>query len=136
MFFKKTGAVPLNYRSILPLVFPIYRIPYMLFFCEGDGGGICWSTVSPKILFHFQKYLLFKKYCTNIIWWLRNRSRRKEKSLIFDLFHAFDYIGRSHKSDYFSPKRLIFLHLRATNSELPSNISIVIKMDKTSWTYI
>ena len=56
-------------------------------------------------------------------WYLRYRCTRKEKSLRYDLFKAFDYIKISHKSDFFSPKRHIFLNTCATCSELPFNIS-------------
>ena len=44
--------------------------------------------------------------------------------MLFELFTAFDKIGRSHKLD-FSPKRFIFLHNCATCSELPYDISTV-----------
>ena len=44
-------------------------------------------------------------------------------TLLFGLFKAFDYIGSSRESDFFSPTRPIFLHACATYSKLPSNIS-------------
>ena len=45
-----------------------------------------------------------------------------EKFLIFDLFKAFNSIT----TDFFSPKRPIFLHACATCSELPFNISTLL----------
>ena len=47
----------------------------------------------------------------------------KEQFLLFDLYKSFDKIKSSHKSEFFSSKRLIFLYAGATCSELPSNIS-------------
>ena len=67
---------------------------------------------------------------------LRNRCARWEYSLLFDLFKAFDlfetlnyviqWFESSHESDFFHPKRLIFLQACATCSELPSNISATV----------
>ena len=91
------------------------------------------------------------------------RRARKEQSLLFGLFQAFDYIGADQKN-------IFFLHAWATSSELPSNKSTMLciamkpdinnnilvthstlllllcvtqvlsihtrcKLDKTSWTY-
>ena len=57
----------------------------------------------------------------------QNRFARKEQSLLSDLLKAFDEIESSHKSDIISPKRPIFIHVRATYSGLPSNISTMIR---------
>ena len=51
---------------------------------------------------------------------LTNSCARKEQSLLFDLFKAFDKVESRQKS---GPKRRIFLHACSTCSELPSNIS-------------
>ena len=48
---------------------------------------------------------------------------QKEIEMLYDLFKAFDQIESSHKSEFFSPKRLMFLNAFETFSELPSNIS-------------
>ena len=45
---------------------------------------------------------------TYIRWSLRNRCTRKEQSLLFNLFKAFDPVESTHKSDFF--KKLIFLY--------------------------
>ena len=50
-------------------------------------------------------------------------SHGKEQSLLFDLFKAFDQIESIHESDFFSPKRPIFLHACVTCPELPYDIS-------------
>ena len=50
-------------------------------------------------------------------WLLRNRWALKKQSLLFDLFNAFDCIESSHKSEFSSPKRPIFLHACVTWSD-------------------
>ena len=44
----------------------------------------------------------------------------RKKSLFFNLFKAFVNRGQSHIGFFFLPKKPIFLHTFATNSELPS----------------
>ena len=48
---------------------------------------------------------------------------RKEQFMSIYLFRAFDEIETNHKSDFISPKRLIFLHAFTPYSELIFNIS-------------
>ena len=53
-----------------------------------------------------------------------NRCARKEQSLLFDMFEAFEWIGSSHKSGvFFIKKKTFFVHVCATCSELPYNIT-------------
>ena len=59
-------------------------------------------------------------YGTFMRWQLRNRSERKQQSLLFDLFKAFDQIER------FISEKTYFLHACATCFKLPSNISTVV----------
>ena len=65
---------------------------------------------------------------TNMRGKLENRCARLEQYLLFDLFKAFDWIKRDHKSILFSPKRPIFLRAFAACSELPSNLSTMVMM--------
>ena len=58
-----------------------------------------------------------------VLW---NPCERKEQSLSFDLFKAFDRMDNSHISDLFSLKILIPFHVCATCSGLPSTVSTMI----------
>ena len=50
-------------------------------------------------------------------------------NLLSDLFKAFDLIESSHKSNFFAPKiHIFFLHANATCSELPSDISTMVRL--------
>ena len=55
----------------------------------------------------------------------RGKGRATRKNLCYLFCLGIDYIGSSHKSDFFPPKNTIFLHACATCSELPSNVSIM-----------
>ena len=54
-----------------------------------------------------------------IRWYLRSRCARKEQSLLFDLYKAFDQIESIQKLN-FSPRRPIFLHVWARFYKLPA----------------
>ena len=69
--------------------------------------------------------MLTKNHCTYIRWSLRNRCTSRQQSLLFDLFKAFGQIESSHKSEFLFPKRLTFLYLCGTYSEVLSNISTI-----------
>ena len=55
---------------------------------------------------------------------------RKEQPLLFGLFKAFDKIKSRQRSKSFPQKRPIVLHVCATYSELPSNISTILSSVK------
>ena len=57
---------------------------------------------------------------------LDGNSKVDAQSLLFDLFKAFDLSERSHNLDFFSAKRPIILHVCATCSEQPFQISTMV----------
>ena len=101
------------YRDIYVESLP-FNIFVPLFVNEFDP----WRGVDIKNKRKQRNHLLYESHGTDIRWELKNRC--KKQIFIFIVLRILTW-SRAVTNRIFSPKRLIFLYVRATYSEIPSN---------------
>ena len=77
------------------------------------------SRQSRPIGLRLQIWILWLYHGTYIRWWLRNRCARKQQSLLFDLFRAYDYDRELAQIRYFFSEKTF---RRAEHALIPSDI--------------